>query len=54
MINSSFSLPAAVAHGAAPIKKYFGQKSYTLVALRKFLNLKLDKFDIELDGNMIY
>ena len=24
MINSSFALPAAVASGAAPIKKYFG------------------------------
>ena len=54
MINSSFSLPASVAHGAAPIKKYFGQKSYTLVALKKFLNLKPDRFDIELDGKMVY
>ena len=54
LINSSFGLPAQVAHGATPLKKYFGQKSYTLVALRKFLNLKTDRFDVELDGKMTY
>ena len=53
IINSSISVPAKISHTAASYKRIAGGSAYTVAALREFLRLSGDVFDIEVDGKMI-
>jgi len=50
LINSNFATPAKVAHAAIYYKRCCGGKAYEIAALREFLRIKSDKFDIYVDN----
>lgn len=52
IINSNFSTPAKVAHAAVYYKRCCGGKAYEIAALREFLRIKRDKFDVYIDEQL--
>lgn len=53
VINSSFALVAKIAHKAVNYKRWIGKHSYTYAALKEFFRLSYDRFDIEINGQIV-
>jgi len=52
LVNSNFSMPAKAAHTALYYKTCCGGKAYEVAALREFMRLKRDKFDMYVDEKL--
>jgi len=49
LINNNFATPAKIAHAAVNYKRCCGGRAYEVAALREFLRMKIDKFDVYVD-----